>query len=75
MSLNARELGLIIGFARTVILDADAHVTVSGANADGTLNFTDLTRTVAAGYTRTTIAALVNRAMKEMPEMSPQAAI
>ena len=61
MSLNARELGQLVGFARTIIEDVDAEVAVTGAGADGTLLFVDLTATNAAGYTRAGVAALINR--------------
>jgi hypothetical protein len=62
MSLSPREISQLIGFARHVIQDVDAAVAVSGGGANGTLLFVDLTRTNAAGYTRASVAALLNRA-------------
>jgi hypothetical protein len=69
MSLNAREIGQIVGFARAVIEDVDAAVAVSGGGANGTLLFVDLTKVNAAGYTRAGVAALLNRAMQELEEV------
>ena len=71
MSLNAHELGRIIGFARAVIVDVDNAVAVSGGNADGTLLFADLDEVNAAGYARNSMAVLINRAFREMPELEP----
>ena len=68
MSLNAREIGQLIGFARAMVEDIDAAVAVSGGGADGTLLFVDLTAVNAAGYTRDELAALINRAYAEFPE-------
>jgi len=71
MSLNAHEIGQLIGFARAVIVDVDNEVAVSGGNADGDLVFGDLAEVAAAGYARDTLAALINRAYREMPELHP----
>lgn len=75
MSLNAREISQLVGFARAVIVDVDNAVAVSGGNADGTLAFVDLDAVVAAGYTRNGLAALINRAQREMPEMGTPPAL
>lgn len=75
MSLNAREIGQLIGFCRAVIVDVDNAVAVSGGNADGTLLFADLDACVAAGYTRAGMAALINRAYLEQPELGKPPAL
>lgn len=75
MSLNPREIGQLIGFARAVIEDVDAEVAVSGGNADGTLAFVDLVAVVDAGYTRDDLAALINRAYAEFPGMGTPVAL
>lgn len=65
MSLNAREIAQLVGFARAVIIDVDNAVAVSGGGADGTLLFADLDAVVAAGYGRNALAVLINRFYRE----------